>query len=126
MSEIFDGKENIQILKPIIQSKITARDLDPTGQDIIRKISAYSPLYLATKNAFPDSGDDSREAYCKMIFRRSAKALIKKYSTDKTFVQQLNQAQHNYDRDIKYAKLINVLVGILSSLNLLCNSLIFS
>lgn len=116
LTKIFDGQSMVDICKPVHQSKITTRDLDPTGQEIMRKISKLSPLYLATKNAFPDSGATNRRRFCRLMFKKAVKSLKKKFPDEPRHIERLDEALNNYKIDDIYRKLLGVLVSI----SLLC------
>lgn len=110
ITEIFDGEETVLLYKPIDQTKVFTRDLDMTGKELMAKISTYSPLYLATQDAFPDIDDQHRELYCARIFKKVVKLLEAKHPQGSKHSSRLQQALVNYRENEVYRHIFDVLV----------------
>lgn len=109
-AEIFDGVKTIPIYKPIGQEKFATRDLDDIGRMIMAKISTYAPLYLATKNAFPDTTDQYRQAFADRMFHDAVTALKEKFSSDPNLLNELEHVSDAYETNSQYKALYKPLV----------------
>lgn len=112
ITEIFDGTDMVTLVKPTDQTKVFTRDLDPTGKEIMAKISTYCPLYLATRDAFPDVDTSHRTNYCSQMFKTVVNLLRAKYSKEKEHLVRLQQAKENYRQNEVYQHIFQILVRL--------------
>lgn len=74
------------------------------------KISSYCPLYLATRNPFPDIDTSHRENYCSQMFKKAVKFLQDKYSKESQHLVRLQHAKQNFRQNDVYRHIFEILV----------------
>lgn len=110
LCEVFDGENSIPITKPVKQQKLSTRDLDPVMQELMLTIAVESPLYLSTRDAFPDHSTDSKSDFCSLMVRKAARIVQEKGCNDRK-IDQIKHITAEFKTNKDYRKLVSKLVS---------------